>query len=287
VVKFYTRRSKEVELTEEQIYRYSRNILLPEVGGVGQERLLRSRVFCVGVGGLGSPVALYLAAAGVGTIGIADSDQVDISNLQRQVLHFTDDIGKPKTASAEEKLKRLNPDVNVVVHEEMITKKNIRRIIKDYDIVLDGSDNFPTRYLVNDACYFEKKTLVSGAILQFEGQVSVFKPHAGGPCYRCLYPEIPPAGMIPSCQEAGILGAVAGIIGTIQAVETLKEILQIGESLVGRLLVFNALKMSIMDIRVKRDPNCPLCGKNPSIKDIGDYEQPDCQVDLSSILSQV
>lgn len=273
-----------MELTDEQIYRYSRNILLPEVGGVGQERLLRSKVFCVGAGGLGSPVALYLAAAGIGTIGIADSDQVDISNLQRQVLHFTDDIGRSKAISAREKLERLNPDVNVIVYEEMITKNNIRNIIKNYDIVLDGSDNFPTRYLVNDACYFEKKTLVSGAILRFEGQVSVFKPHAGGPCYRCLYSEIPPAGMIPSCQEAGILGAVAGIIGTTQAVETLKEILQIGKTLVGRLLIFNALTMSVMEVQVKRDPKCPLCGESPRIKDLIDYEQPECEVDLSSIL---
>ncbi len=273
-----------MELTDEQIYRYSRNILLPEVGGVGQERLLRSKVFCVGAGGLGSPVALYLAAAGIGTIGIADSDQVDISNLQRQVLHFTDDIGRSKAISAREKLERLNPDVNVIVYEEMITKNNIRNIIKNYDIVLDGSDNFPTRYLVNDACYFEKKTLVSGAILRFEGQVSVFKPHAGGPCYRCLYSEIPPAGMIPSCQEAGILGAVAGIIGTTQAVETLKEILQIGQTLIGRLLIFNALTMSVMEVKVKRDPKCPLCGESPRIKDLIDYEQPECEVDLSSIL---
>ncbi len=273
-----------MELTEEQIYRYSRHILLPEVGGIGQERLLRSKVFCVGAGGLGSPIALYLAAAGVGTLGIADSDQVDISNLQRQVLHFTDDIGRPKTLSAREKLMKLNPDVNISVYEEMITKKNIREIIRDYDIIIDGSDNFPTRYLINDACYFEKKTLVSGAILRFEGQVSVFKPHAGGPCYRCLYSEIPPAGMIPSCQEAGILGAVAGIIGTIQAVETLKEILQIGKTLVGRLLVFNALTMSVMDAKINKDPNCPLCGNNPEIKDVMDYEQPDCEADLSSIL---
>ncbi|GIW47039.1 MAG: thiazole biosynthesis adenylyltransferase ThiF [Deltaproteobacteria bacterium] len=276
-----------MKLTEEQIYRYSRNILLPEVGGSGQEKLLSSKVFCVGVGGLGSPVALYLVAAGVGTIGIADADQVDISNLQRQVIHFTDDIGKPKTESAKEKLKRLNPDVNVIVYKEAITKKNIRDIIKNYDIVLDGSDNFPTRYLVNDACYFEKKTLISGAILQFEGQVSVFKPFAGGPCYRCLYPEIPPLGMIPSCQEAGILGAVAGIIGTIQAVEALKEILQIGRSLVGRLLVFNALNMSFTDIKVKKDPNCPLCGENPSIRDLSDYDysqREECEFDLTSLI---
>lgn len=266
----------EIKLTEDQIYRYSRNILLPEIGGVGQERLLRSKVFCLGVGGLGSPMALYLAAAGVGTIGIADSDQVDITNLQRQVLHYTDDIGRSKTVSAREKLQKLNPDVNVIIYEESITKNNIRGIIKNYDIILDGSDNFPTRYLVNDACYFEKKTLVSGAILRFEGQVSVFKPQSGGPCYRCLYPEIPPAGMIPTCQEEGILGAVAGMIGTIQALETLKEILQIGRTLVGRLLIFNTLNMNILELNVKRDPKCQLCSESSSIKEMVDYEEPDC-----------
>lgn len=272
-----------MELSEDQIYRYSRNILLPEIGGVGQERLLRSKVFCIGAGGLGSPIALYLAAAGVGTIGIADSEHVDITNLQRQVLHFTEDIGRPKTISAREKLKKLNPDVKVVIYEEPIKKNNIREIIKDYDIVLDGSDNFPTRYLINDACYFEKRTLVSGAILRFEGQVSVFKAHTGGPCYRCLYPEIPPAGMIPSCQEAGILGAVAGMIGTIQAVETLKEILQIGRTLSGRLLIFNALNMSIIDVKLNRDPNCHLCSKKSTIKDMVEYEQPECDLDTSPI----
>ncbi len=271
------------ELTEDQIYRYSRNILLPEIGGVGQERLLRSKVFCIGAGGLGSPIALYLAAAGVGTIGIADSDQVDITNLQRQVLHYTDDIGRPKTVSAREKLQKLNPDVNVIVYEESIKKNNIREIIKGYDIVLDGSDNFPTRYLVNDACYFEKKTLVSGAILRFEGQVSVFKPQSGGPCYRCLYPEIPPAGMIPTCQEEGILGAVAGMIGTIQALETLKEILQIGRTLSGRLLIFNTLNMNILELNVKRDPKCPLCSDNSTIKDMVDYEQSECDLTTSPI----
>jgi molybdopterin/thiamine biosynthesis adenylyltransferase len=273
----------QLELTEDQIYRYSRNILLPEIGGVGQERLLRSKVFCIGAGGLGSPIALYLAAAGVGTIGIADSDQVDLTNLQRQVLHYTDDIGRPKTVSAREKLQKLNPDVNVIVYEESIKKNNIRGIINGYDIVLDGSDNFPTRYLVNDACYFEKKTLVSGAILRFEGQVSVFKPQSGGPCYRCLYPEIPPAGMIPTCQEEGILGAVAGMIGTIQALETLKEILQIGRTLSGRLLIFNTLNMNIVDLIVKRDPKCSLCSDNSTIKEMVDYEQSECDSTTSPI----
>lgn len=275
-----------MELTEEQVYRYSRNILLPEIGGVGQEKLLRSKVFCLGLGGLGSPIALYLAAAGVGTIGVADSDHVEISNLQRQVLHFTSDIGKLKAHSAREKLEQLNPDIHVIAYDEMITKHNIRDIIKNYDIVIDGSDNFPTRYLMNDACYFEKKTLVSGAILGFEGQVSVFKPHTAGPCYRCLYPEIPPAGLIPSCQEAGILGAVAGIIGSIQSLEALKEMLQIGDPLVGRLFIFNALKTHVTEVKVQKDPACPICGDNPTITEIEQYEQPDCAPDITDALSK-
>lgn len=270
-----------MHLTEEQIYRYSRHILLPEVGGVGQEKLLKSKVFCVGVGGLGSPIALYLVAAGVGTLGIADCDTVDISNLQRQVLHYTEDIGKPKTESARDKLEKLNPDVNIVLHNGLITKDNIREIIRDFDIVVDGSDNFPTRYLVNDACYFEKKTLVSGAIFQFEGQVAVFKPHTGGPCYRCLYPELPPQGLVPSCQEVGILGAAAGAIGTMQALETLKQILSIGEPLTDRLLVFNALQMSFNTVNTKKDPGCQLCGENPSIHGVEEISQPDCDIATS------
>lgn len=265
-----------MRLTEEQIYRYSRHILLPEVGGVGQEKLLKAKVFCVGVGGLGSPVALYLAAAGLGTLGIADSDQVDISNLQRQVLHYTDDIGKPKTHSAREKLQKLNPDVNVIVYKDLITKDNIRDIVKDYDLVIDGSDNFPTRYLMNDACYFEKKTLISGALFQFEGQLSVFKTHSGGACYRCLYPEIPPKGMVPTCEEAGILGAVAGTIGTMQAVETLKDILGIGDSLVDKLLTMNALNMSFNTVKITKDPECQLCGENPSILSVEAYKEHGC-----------
>lgn len=267
-----------MRLTEEQIYRYSRHILLPEVGGVGQEKLLRAKVFCVGVGGLGSPVALYLAAAGLGTLGIADSDQVDISNLQRQVLHYTDDIGKPKTHSARDKLQKLNPDVNVIVYKDLITKDNIRELVKEYDIVIDGSDNFPTRYLLNDACYFEKKTLISGALFQFEGQLSVFKTHKGGACYRCLYPEIPPAGMVPTCEEAGILGAVAGTIGTMQAVETLKEVLNIGEPLVDKLLTMNALNMSFNTVKIKKDPGCHLCGENPTILSVDEYKERGCDL---------
>lgn len=272
-----------MQLTEEQIYRYSRHILLPEVGGAGQEKLLKAKVFCVGVGGLGSPVALYLAAAGLGTIGIADADQVDISNLQRQVLHYTEDIGKPKTHSAREKLEKLNPDVNVIVYEDLITKENIRQIIRDYDIVIDGTDNFPTRYLINDACYFEKKTLVSGAIFQFEGQVSVFKTHTGGACYRCLYPEIPPEGLIPTCGEAGILGAVAGTVGTMQAVETLKDIIGIGESLAGKLLTLNALNMSFNKVNITKDPGCQLCGENPSILGVSEQTELDCDYNKKTI----
>ncbi len=268
-----------MRLTEEQIYRYSRHILLPEVGGVGQEKLLRAKVFCVGVGGLGSPVALYLAAAGLGTLGIADSDQVDISNLQRQVLHYTDDIGKPKTHSAREKLQKLNPDVNVIVYKDLITMDNIRELVKEYDIVIDGSDNFPTRYLLNDACYFEKKTLISGALFQFEGQLSVFKTHKGGACYRCLYPEIPPKGMVPTCEEAGILGAVAGTIGTMQAVETLKEVLDIGEPLVDKLLTMNALSMSFNTVKITKDPECHLCGENPTILSIEEYKEHSCDIE--------
>ena len=234
-----------MELTEDQIYRYSRNILIPEIGGAGQKKLLNASVFCIGAGGLGSPVMLYLAAAGVGTIGIADSDNVDVSNLQRQVIHSTQDIGKTKTSSARQKLNKLNPEVKVIEYSQLISEQNIRDIIRGYDIVIDGSDNFATRYLVNDACFFEKKTLVSGAILQFEGQVSLFKSHLGGPCYRCLFPDMPPDGMIPTCQEAGIIGAVAGIIGSIQSLEAIKEILEIGSSLDGRLLVINTLSMEI------------------------------------------
>lgn len=262
-----------MELTEDQIYRYSRNILIPEIGGAGQKKLLNARVFCIGAGGLGSPVMLYLAAAGVGTIGIADSDKVDVSNLQRQVIHNTDDIGKSKAISAQQKLNKLNPDVQIIAYSELISKQNISNIIRGYDIVIDGSDNFATRYLVNDACFFEKKPLISGAILQFEGQVSVFKAHLGGPCYRCLFPDMPPAGMIPTCQEAGIIGAVAGIIGSIQSLEAIKEILEIGSSLDGRLLVINALSMEMTELKINKLHNCPLCGNSPSIVEVTEYSQ--------------
>ena len=266
-----------MELTEDQIYRYSRNILIPEIGGAGQKKLLNASVFCIGAGGLGSPVMLYLAAAGVGTIGIADSDNVDVSNLQRQVIHSTQDIGKTKTSSARQKLNKLNPEVKVIEYSQLISEQNIRDIIRGYDIVIDGSDNFATRYLVNDACFFEKKTLVSGAILQFEGQVSLFKSHLGGPCYRCLFPDMPPDGMIPTCQEAGIIGAVAGIIGSIQSLEAIKEILEIGSSLDGRLLVINTLSMEITELKINKLQDCPLCGNTPSIIEVGDLSYKNCE----------
>ncbi|MDQ7011065.1 MAG: molybdopterin-synthase adenylyltransferase MoeB [Mariprofundaceae bacterium] len=270
-----------IDFTEEQIERYSRHIILPEVGAEGQSKLLESKVFMIGAGGLGSPVAYYLAAAGVGTIGIADADAVDLSNLQRQIIHNQDRIGMPKVESARETMQALNPDVTVKTYNYFVTADNIREIIRDYDLVIDGCDNFPTRFLVNDACFFEKKPLVSGAMFRFEGQVATFKPHADaeGPCYRCLYPEPPPAGLVPSCSEAGIMGALAGAVGTIQAVEAIKELLGIGDSLSGRLMTFDALRMEWKKLRLHKDPGCPLCGENPTVTDLVTYEQA-CELQL-------
>ena len=264
-----------IDFTEEQIERYSRHIILPEVGAEGQSKLLESKVFMIGAGGLGSPVAYYLAAAGVGTIGMADADVVDMSNLQRQIIHNQDRVGMPKVESARETIQALNPDVNVKTYNYRIEADNVREIIRDYDLVIDGCDNFPTRFLVNDACYFEKKPLVSGAMFRFEGQVATFKPHQqkDAPCYRCLYPEPPPAGLVPSCSEAGILGALAGAVGTIQAVEAVKELLGIGDSLAGKLMVFDALRMEWKKLKLRKDPGCPLCGDNPTITDLVTYEQ--------------
>ncbi|MDQ6979189.1 MAG: molybdopterin-synthase adenylyltransferase MoeB [Mariprofundaceae bacterium] len=273
-----------IDFTEEQIERYSRHIILPEVGAEGQSRLLKSKVFMIGAGGLGSPVAYYLAAAGVGTIGIADADVVDLSNLQRQIIHTQDRVGMPKVESARESMQALNPDVKVKTYQHFVTEDNIRDIIRDYDIVVDGCDNFPTRFLVNDACFFEKKTLVSGAMFRFDGQVSTFKPHqhAEGPCYRCLYPEPPPAGLVPSCSEAGILGALAGTVGTIQAVEVIKEILGIGKSLSGHLMTFDALRMEWKKLKLRKDPACPLCGPNPTITELTTYEQ-SCEIQAAKL----
>ncbi len=267
-----------MDFTEEQIERYSRHIILPEVGGKGQTRLLKSRAFVLGAGGLGSPALLYLAAAGVGTIGVADGDSVDLSNLQRQIIHDTKRVGRPKVLSAKESIEALNPDVEVVPFHGRLTVDNIRDVIRDYDILLDGSDNFPTRYLMNDAAFFEKKTLVSGSMFRFDGQVSVFKPHEGYPCYRCLYPEPPPKGLVPSCQEAGVLGALAGVIGVLQAVEAVKELLGIGETLAGSLMIYDALGSAFRKVKVRRDPECALCGERATIKELDEYEQAPCEL---------
>ncbi|MCK4939058.1 MAG: molybdopterin-synthase adenylyltransferase MoeB [Rhodospirillaceae bacterium] len=265
-----------MNFNDEQIERYSRHILLPEVGGDGQQKLLAAKVLVVGAGGLGSPVLLYLAAAGVGTIGIIDDDDVDLSNLQRQIAHKTKDINSAKVDSAARAIAEINPDVKVIKHKLRINQTNVMEIISGYDIVADGSDNFPTRFLLNDACYFAKKTLVSGAILRFDGQVATFKNYPrnsddgddGGNCYRCIFPTPPPPGEVPTCSEAGVLGAICGTVGSLQATEILKEILGIGESLSGHLLVYEALGARFRNISVKRDPECALCGKNPSIKDL-------------------
>ena len=257
--------------TPEQLKRYSRHIIMPQVGGIGQRKLLEAKVLLIGAGGLGSPAALYLAAAGVGTLGIVDFDVVDFSNLQRQILHGTDDVGRPKVISAMETLNDINPDVRVVPHDLQLSSENIMEVIEPYDIVVDGSDNFPTRYLVNDACYLGNKINVHGSIFLFEGQASVFKPKEG--CYRCLYPTPPPAGMVPSCAEAGVFGVLPGIIGSIQAVETIKLILEQGESLVNRLLLFDALNMEFREVRLRRDPSCPLCGEHPTVTELIDYQQ--------------
>jgi adenylyltransferase/sulfurtransferase len=263
---------QDFQYTPEQLIRYSRHFLLPEVGEEGQAKLLQAKVLMVGAGGLGSPSAYYLAAAGVGTIGIIDNDVVDISNLQRQILHANDRVGVPKVESAKKTLEGLNPDVKVVPYQAKLTSENIMEIIKDYDLVVDGCDNFPTRYLVNDACVLMGKPNVHGSIFQFEGQATVFYP-GKGPCYRCLYPEPPPAEMAPSCAEAGVLGVLPGLIGVIEALEAVKLILGKGDTLVGRLLHFNTLTMEINTLKLRRDPNCPMCGDNPTIHQLIDYEE--------------
>jgi adenylyltransferase/sulfurtransferase len=259
-----------MDFTESQIRRYARHILLKEVGGEGQARLLGAKVLVVGAGGLGSPVLLYLAAAGVGTLGVIDDDVVDLSNLQRQVVHTTDRLGEAKVDSARRTLAAVNPEVAVVAHRERLTAANALELISRYDVVADGSDNFATRFLVNDACFFARRTLVSAAILRFDGQVATFKPHAGDayPCYRCLFREPPPPGQIPTCAEAGVLGALCGMVGSLQATEVLKEILGVGETLAGHLLIVDALGATFRKVRVRRDPGCPLCGAQPSITDL-------------------
>lgn len=268
-----------VVLNEEQRIRYSRHTLLNEIGEAGQIKLIESKVLLIGAGGLGSPAAMYLAAAGVGTLGIVDFDTVDVSNLQRQLLHGNKDVGRPKVESAADRIKDINPDVKVIGYREPITSHNALEIIRDYDVVLNGSDNFPTRYLVNDACQFLGKPLVDASIFMFEGQATVYQPAVpeqgieGGPCYRCLYPDPPPPGEVPSCAEAGVLGVLPGIVGSIQAIEAIKMLLGIGEPLIGRLLMIDTLDMTFRTLKVRRNPDCPVCGDHPTVTQLIDYEQ--------------
>jgi adenylyltransferase/sulfurtransferase len=264
----------DLDFTEEEIQRYSRHILLQEVGGIGQAKLKAARVLIVGAGGLGSPLLLYLAAAGIGTIGIVDDDVVDLSNLQRQVAHTTDRIGMAKVTSAAQSAMAINPDLKIEPHATRLSAANALDLFSRYDIICDGTDNFGTRFLIADACALAARTLVSAAVLRFEGQLSVFKPHQGGPCYRCLYPEPPPPGTVPSCSEAGVLGAVTGVMGTLQATEVLKEILGIGDSLSGSLLVWDALATRFRTIKLRPDPACALCGPDASIKDLSAHHFP-------------
>ncbi len=258
----------ELDFSEPEISRYSRHILLAEMGGLGQARLRRGSVLVVGAGGLGAPLALYLAAAGVGTIGLVDDDVVELSNLQRQIAHVTLRIGSRKVDSAREAMLAINPEIEVQAHDVRLDAGNAMQLVRRYDLVCDGSDNFATRYLVNDACALAERTLVSASVLRFEGQLSTFRPHRGGPCYRCLYPEPPEPGQVPSCAEAGVLGAVTGVMGTLQATEAIKELAGIGETLAGRLLLWNALDMRFTTIRVSPDPACTCCGAGRCIRDL-------------------
>ena len=261
-----------VELSNEEISRYSRHLIMPEVALDGQKKLKSARVLTIGAGGLGSPLALYLAAAGVGTLGIVDFDVVDESNLQRQIIHGTSDVGRPKMESARDRITDINPNVRVEAYEEALTSENALDIFRDFDIVVDGTDNFPTRYLVNDACVLLDKPNVYGSIFRFEGQASVFYAKEG-PCYRCLYPEPPPPGLVPSCAEGGVLGILPGAIGTIQATETAKLILGIGDPLIGRLLLYDALGMRFREMKLRKDPSCPVCGENPTVTELIDYQE--------------
>ena len=257
-------------LTPYQVQRYSRHIIMPQVGSAGQRKLLEAKVLMVGAGGLGSPISIYLTLAGVGTVGIVDFDTVDVTNLQRQILHQNDDIGRPKVQSAKETLLSYNPDVNVFIHEEPLLSDNAMDIISGYDVIINGADNFPARYLVNDAAYLCGKPLVDGSILLFDGQATVYIPGQG--CYRCLFPTPPPPGEVPSCAEAGVLGVLPGLVGTIQATETVKLIMGLGESLSGRLLIIDAMDMSFRTLKMRRNPDCPLCGDNPTVTELIDYE---------------
>ena len=259
--------------SEDQVLRYSRHIILPKIGATGQRKLIDARILCIGAGGLGSPAAMYLAAAGVGTLGIVDFDRVDLTNLQRQLLHDTDDVGRPKVDSAAERLNDINPEVEVVKHNLVLSSDNALEILGQYDLVVDGSDNFPVRYLVNDATQMLGKPLVYGSIYQFDGQASVFMPGQDAPCYRCLFPQPPPPGAVPNCAEAGVFGVLPGIVGSIQAVEAIKLVTGVGDPLVGRLLLFDALAMDFTTVKLRWDAECPVCGKRPTVTELIDYEQ--------------
>ncbi|HEX8313161.1 MAG TPA: molybdopterin-synthase adenylyltransferase MoeB [Chthoniobacteraceae bacterium] len=262
-----------MEFSNDEIARYSRHLIMPEVTLEGQKRLKAASVLCIGAGGLGSPIALYLAAAGVGRMGIVDGDTVDFSNLQRQILHGTKDVGRKKLNSARDRIREVNPNVQVDLYDTYFTSENAREIVEPYDIVIDGTDNFPTRYLSNDICVFLKKANVYGSIFRFDGQCTVFAPSLGGPCYRCMFPEPPPPGMVPSCAEGGVLGVLPGVIGVMQAIEAIKLIMGIGEPLIGKLIHFDALKMKFREFKLRRDPKCPVCSDNPTITELIDYDQ--------------
>jgi molybdopterin/thiamine biosynthesis adenylyltransferase len=258
--------------TADQVRRYARHVILPGIGGDGQRRLMEAKVLVIGAGGLGSPAAMYLAAAGVGSLGLVDFDKVELSNLQRQLLHDTDDVGRPKVESARDRLNELNPNVEVMAHETLLTSENAFDILGGYDVVVDGTDNFPVRYLVNDATQMLGKPLVYGSIYQWEGQASVFMPGSDAPCYRCLFPEPPPPGTVPSCAEGGVFGVLPGIIGSVQAVEAIKLVLGVGEPLVGKLLIYDALSNEFTTVKLRWDPDCPVCGKHPTVTELIDYE---------------
>jgi molybdopterin/thiamine biosynthesis adenylyltransferase/rhodanese-related sulfurtransferase len=266
-------RLRNIDFSNDEIARYSRHLIMPEVTLEGQKRIKAASILCIGTGGLGSPIALYLAAAGLGRLGLVDFDVVDFSNLQRQVLHGTDDVGRKKLNSAKDRIKAVNPNVQVDLHDCMFRSENAMQLVRDYDIVIDGTDNFPTRYLSNDVCVLAGKPNIYGSIFRFDGQCTVFAPHLGGPCYRCMFPEPPPPGMVPSCAEGGVLGVLPGIIGVLQAIEAIKLIIGLGDSLIGRLVSFDALKLRFREFKIRKDPNCPICGDHPTIHELIDYDQ--------------
>lgn len=266
-------RLERIEFSNDEIARYSRHLIMPEVTLEGQKRLKAASVLCIGTGGLGSPIALYLAAAGIGRLGLVDGDTVDFSNLQRQILHGTKDVGRKKLNSARDSIREINPNVQVDLYDAFFTAQNAREIAEPYDVIIDGTDNFPTRYCSNDISVFLKKPNVYGSIFRFDGQCTVFAPHLGGPCYRCMFPEPPPPGMVPSCAEGGVLGVLPGVIGVLQAIEAIKLIMGIGETLIGRLLHFDALKLKFREFKLRKDPKCPVCGDHPTITDLVDYDQ--------------